>query len=124
MGVVYHSHYLVWMEIGRTELCRSLGFRYSEMEAQDGILLVVAEANCRYHAPARYDEEIAVLTSVGAGSSRAVRFDYLIHHADTGRKLSSGYTKHIFCNREMRPTKLPAKYHKLFGNDSSIVTRH
>ena len=52
MGVVYHSNYLIWMEVGRVELCRALGIRYRDME-REGVLLTVAEASCRYHAPAR-----------------------------------------------------------------------
>jgi acyl-CoA thioester hydrolase len=60
MGVVYHANYLVWMEMGRVELCRSMGVRYRDMEQQDGVLLTVVEARCRYHAPARYDDEVVV----------------------------------------------------------------
>ena len=52
MGVVYYANYLVWMEVGRVELCRACGFHYRDMEREDGILLAVAEANCRYHSPA------------------------------------------------------------------------
>ena len=52
MGVVYYANYLVWMEVGRVELCRSCGFNYREMELEDGIFLAVAECNCRYSAPA------------------------------------------------------------------------
>src|SRR4051812_40836116 len=81
MGVVYHANYLIWMEIGRTEMCRELGFVYSDMEANDGVLLVVAEANCRYLRPARYDEEVVVETALGMASSRMVRFDYGIRSA-------------------------------------------
>ena len=113
MGVVYHGNYLVWMEVGRTEMCRELGVRYKDMEAEDGVLLVVAEANCRYHAPARYDDVVEVETVLGEASSRMVRFDYVVSSA--GQKLATGYTKHVFCNREMRPAKLPLKYHGLFG---------
>ena len=48
MGVVYYANYLIWMEVGRVEFCRAQGIRYRDMEDDDGILLVVAEANCRY----------------------------------------------------------------------------
>src|SRR6266849_4966437 len=58
MGVVYYANYLIWMELGRVEYCRSIGLRYKDMEVNDGIFLTVAEANCRYLSPARYDEEI------------------------------------------------------------------
>ena len=48
MGVVYYANYLVWMEVGRVELCKSLGFNYRDMEDQDGVFLAVAESYCRY----------------------------------------------------------------------------
>ena len=58
MGVVYYANYLVWMEVGRVELCRACGFHYRDMERDDGVLLAVAEANCRYLSPARFDDEV------------------------------------------------------------------
>jgi acyl-CoA thioester hydrolase len=115
MGVVYHANYLVWMEIGRVELCRSRGVNYSEMEARDGIFLVVVEAKCRYHAPARYDEEIFVKTWIRESGARMVRFAYEIRAAAGGRKLATGETSHVFCDQEMRPSKLPEKYRALFA---------
>ena len=60
MGIVYHANYLVWMEMGRVELCRTIGVRYRDMEEQDGILLTVAEVQCRFLSPARYDDEVVL----------------------------------------------------------------
>src|SRR5260370_1271475 len=60
MGVVYYANYLIWMEVGRAELCRARGIRYRDMEIDDDVMLVVAEANCRYLAPARYEDEGAI----------------------------------------------------------------
>jgi acyl-CoA thioester hydrolase len=114
MGVVYYSNYLIWMEVGRVELCRAIGVRYRDME-KDGVLLAVAEASCRYLSPARYDDEVIVKTSVGEASARMIRFEYEMRAADDGRKLASGYTKHIFCGRDLKRTKLPEKYHAPFG---------
>src|SRR5437879_3214466 len=56
IGIVYYANYLVWMDVGRVDLCKACGFNYSDMERDDGILLAVAEANCRYSAPARFDD--------------------------------------------------------------------
>src|SRR5688572_14778491 len=106
MGVVYHANYLVWMEMGRIELCRSLGVSYRDMEAE-GILLTVAEANCRYMAPARYDDEVSVITTVKRSTTRLLEFEYAISSVETGRKLAVGITTHIFCNRELKPSRLP-----------------
>ena len=114
MGVVYYANYLVWMEVGRVEYCRALGFNYRDMEKEDGIGLAVAEANCRYRYPARYDEEIVVKTGVSESSSRMIKFSYDIQNAATGRTLATGYTKHIFVGPDMRPVKLPEKYRSLF----------
>jgi acyl-CoA thioester hydrolase len=115
MGVVYYANYLVWMEIGRVEYCRSIGLQYAEMERLDKILLTVAEANCRYLSPARYDEEIAVSTWVERAHPRMVTFSYKMQNAADGRLLATGYSKHVFCGPDLRPVRLPEKYWREFG---------
>jgi acyl-CoA thioester hydrolase len=77
MGVVYHTHYLVWCEIGRTEYMRRAGLPYAQLEEQ-GIFLVVADASVRYHAPARYDDLVHVDAWIERARSRAVTFGYEI----------------------------------------------
>jgi len=114
MGVVYHSHYLVWMEVGRTDLCKALGIPYMEMEA-DGVLLAVAEANCRYLKAAKYGDDIQVITTVADANRRFIEFHYTMMCGD--RKLAKGHTKHIFLNKEFRPTRLPDRYAEMFGVD-------
>jgi len=114
MGVVYYANYLVWMEVGRVEYCKALGFRYKDMELEDGVLLAVIEAQCRYLFPARFDEDVIIETRVAEANSRIVSFGYEMRLED-GRKLATGSTRHIFCNREMKPVRLPEKYRTLFG---------
>jgi acyl-CoA thioester hydrolase len=115
MGVVYHANYLVWMEMGRVEFCRSQGVRYRDLEEQDRIYLTVAEASCRYLSPARYDDEVMVRTSVMQGNARLVRFGYEIRLADSGRLLATGSTTHVFCTPDFRPCKLPEKWRPAFA---------
>ena len=115
MGVVYYANYLIWMELGRAEYCRAAGIRYRDMEVDDGILLAVIEAHCRYLHPARYDEEIVVKTWIDKANQRVVVFQYEIRHAGSGRQLGTGETKHMFLGPGMRPVKLPEKYQALFG---------
>lgn len=115
MGVVYHANYLVWMEVGRVELCRSLGLRYRDMEHQDEVLLAVVEAHCRYVSPARYDDEVEVQAAVEEANPRQVRFAYEIRNSETGRVLATGETRHLFCGRNLRPRRLPEKFHPQFG---------
>lgn len=116
MGVVYHANYLIWMEIGRVELVRSRGFNYKDLERTEGILLSVVEAQCRFLYPARYDDEILVGTEVIRANARLIEFGYEIRSATPpDRLLATGSTKHCWLNREMKPTKLPARYHSVIA---------
>jgi acyl-CoA thioester hydrolase len=115
MGIVYHANYLIWMEIGRVEYCRAAGIVYRDMERDDGILLTVVEANCRYISPALYDQEVTVRTWIEEAHARMLRFGYEMVEAGTKRRLATGETKHVFCDRERRPIKLPEKYRAAFG---------
>jgi acyl-CoA thioester hydrolase len=91
MGVVYHSNYLIWCEIGRTEFLRERYASYRVVEAS-GVTLAVAEASIRYHAPARYDDMIRVTTTLAEVRSRALTFDYLVTHAEHGTRFASART--------------------------------
>ncbi len=115
MGVVYYANYLVWMEVGRTELCKACGFNYKDMEREDGIFMVVAEAHCRYSGAARYDDEVIVKSWIGEANHRTVRFEYELRRAADDRVLATGYTRHLYTSREMRRVTLPPRYFQLFG---------
>jgi len=115
MGVVYYANYLIWMEVGRVELCKQCGFNYRDMETNDGIFLAVAESHCRYRSPAHFDDEVIVKTWIEQATTRMVTFGYEMRLADGGRRLATGSTRHVFVSRAMRPTHLPEKYHTLFG---------
>ena len=122
MGIVYHANYVVWMEVGRVELCRSRGLSYRDLEAE-GILMVVAGIECRYSAPAHYDDEISVETRIDKAHPRMVIFGYTIRRVEDGQLLATGESKHVFCSKAMQPVKLPSKYFSLFGMEPSVVRR-
>jgi acyl-CoA thioester hydrolase len=114
MGVVYHSNYLIWFEIGRVELMRALGFEYKLMESEDDCYIVVAEASCRYLRPARYDEILRVRTRISQASNRVMKYAYeLLRDAD-GTLLATGATTHVICGRDGKPKQLPEKYRARF----------
>jgi len=115
MRVVYHANYLAWMEMARTELCRVSGVRYRDIETDYGVVLAVIEVNCRYMAPARYDDEIIARGRLIASHSRMVTFGYEILNAETGKLLSTGETKHIFLDKNGRPVRVPEKLKTLFA---------
>ena len=112
MGVVYYANYYVWMEVARVEYCKAVGFRYTEMEA-DGVVLAVAESRCRYASPAKFDDEVKIVTTIADVSRRFLSFRYEM--SCEGRKLATGETRHIFLSKELRPVRLPDRYAALFG---------
>ena len=108
MGVVYHTNYLVWCEIGRTELIRALtGASYADLEAR-GVGLAVSELSIRYHGAARYDNRIKVRTTLADARSRSVAFDYLILNAETDEKLASARTVLVSLDERGKPVMMPA----------------
>ena len=120
MGVVYYANHLIWMEVGRVELVRALGFRYKDLEQNEGLYLSVIDAQCRYIFPARYDQEILVETKIVKATSRMVEFGYLIRSAEPDRLLAEGSTRHLWLNREWKPTSLPARYRSALGVASNV----
>jgi len=107
MGVVYHTNYLVWCEIGRTELIRSLtGVSYASLE-EEGVALAVAELSIRYHGAARYDNLIRVTTSLADARSRSIKFDYVIANAENGERLATARTVLVSLDPRGRPVVMP-----------------
>jgi len=115
MGVVYHSNYLVWFEIGRVELMRQMGLSYKDMEREEGCGIAVVEANARYRAPARYDDELIVRTRVTAVRGPVIKFAYTIVRAADGVLLCEGYTVHVVVDGEMKKCSLPKRYAERFA---------
>lgn len=101
MGIVHHSNYLVWFEIGRTDLCRAAGFPYSKIEER-GFILVVTEIGCRFRTPFRYDDEVLIRTSVEEAASRSMRFSYQLLDASGETLHATGFSSHLWLDRETR----------------------
>ena len=112
MGVVHHANYLVWLEIGRVELVRARGCNYKDLE-QQCLFLSVVGVTCRYVSAARYDEEILVETRIVAANHRVAEFGYDVRSAESGKLLAAASTRHIWLNRDWRPTRLPDRYLEL-----------
>lgn len=101
MGIAHHSNYIVWFEIGRTDLCRATGFPYAEIERR-GYLLVVTEVACRFKIPFRYDEEVVIRTSVAEAASRQIKFDYELRNATGDTVHATGFSAHLWVDRDSR----------------------
>ena len=124
MGVVYHSNYFIWFEVGRVELLRQLGFSYREMEREDGCYIAVVDARCRYKAPVRYDEELLIRTHIRNVRGSMIHFGYEILRAADGVLLAEGETVHIVTGLDMNKRALPEKYSAVLKAASEVIGRH
>ncbi|MBI2267510.1 MAG: acyl-CoA thioesterase [Armatimonadetes bacterium] len=108
MGIVYYGKYLEYFEVARTELLRSLGLPYRQVESQ-GVLLPVSEATVQYKRTAKYDDLLLVTTVIPKLPKASIHFEYTISH-DSGREtVATGSTTLVFVNAEtMRPVRAPA----------------
>jgi acyl-CoA thioester hydrolase len=125
MGIVYYANYLVWFEIGRVELLRALGLAYSQLETEHQCILPVAEAKCRYRAPARYDDQILIETRPALLRGSVLKFAYrILRKAPEGQEptlLAEGETVHVVCDDQLNKKPLPEQYaaalRALMGNE-------
>jgi acyl-CoA thioester hydrolase len=114
MGIVYYANFFVWFEIGRVELLRSFGSSYHQLETEYECMIPVIEANCRYRAPARYDDEIEIETQPSLVRESVIKFAYQVWRkarAGEERKLlADGDTVHVICDPQMKRKPLPEHF--------------
>jgi acyl-CoA thioester hydrolase len=119
MGVVYHSNFVIWFEVGRVELLRQLGFEYKEMEQEEKCHLPVVDLRVRYKAPAQYDDEIVVRTELKNARSSLLHFSYEVFRERDRLLLATGETMHIIVDGKFERRSLPEKYMKALQKQNS-----
>ena len=122
MRMVYYGKYFEYFEEARSDLLRSIGLPYSEVE-KAGTYLVVVEAHARYRRSARYEDLISVETTVEEMPVARVRIDYRIFGEDQGEPMVEGYTIHSFVNATTgKPTRAPAQFLQVLEEASKEKT--
>jgi acyl-CoA thioester hydrolase len=114
MGIVYYANYFIWFEIGRVEFLRQLGFDYRKIEQEDGRFIAVADARCRYKAPARFDDLITIRTRLKGVRGPVIHFAYEILRQADGTLLAEGETSHVVTDTQMKMSTLPERYRRVF----------
>ncbi len=114
MGVAYYANYLVWFEVGRTDLLRTLGWSYREME-ETGVMLPVIEAHCEYRQPSWYDDELEVRTEGRLLSAVRIQFDYQLVRRRDDVTTAIGRTIHAALDAARRPCRLPERIRQAFA---------
>lgn len=112
MGVVYYANYLVWFEIGRSELCRQQGLNYGIMERREQKYLAVAAVECRYHSAARYDDLLTIRTRIDRLRKKTISFLYEIVRPEDNTLLASGRTVHVMVDDKGRPVTIPLDFQR------------
>jgi acyl-CoA thioester hydrolase len=106
MGTFYNSRPLEWFECGRTELLRHCGFTYASLE-QRGVFLPLVEAYVRYLGRARYDDLLAMTTTLSLTGRARLRCDVSAEHAESAAPVVTGFTVHAFANASGKPMRPP-----------------
>jgi len=106
MGIVYHTNYIRWFEIGRSELLRDMGILYAEVE-KAGFNLPLTQVYCRYRLPAHYDDVVLVETEIAYLKKASMKFTYLIWDENRKNVLTEGYTIHACTDRSGRIVRIP-----------------
>ena len=112
MGVVYYANFFVYFEMGRTEYLRSLGLPYSELE-RGHVYFPVVEANCRFRAPAQYDDILIIQTWVSELKHATVEFSYKVICESDNSLIAEGSTKLACLNASRKPVPMPEKLKEL-----------
>jgi acyl-CoA thioester hydrolase len=109
MGVVHHSVYYNWYEMGRTEWMREQGFTYEQCEAE-GCLLPLVESGTKYLSFATYDDLIE-LETVYCPDDKGISFyfEYTVRNLTRNQTAATGFTRHVCVNREFRIDRRAAK---------------
>ena len=114
MGIAHHANYIVWFEIGRTDLCRATGFPYNEIESR-GYILFLTYSQCRYAMSYRYDDEVLMRTSVADLASRSIRFAYELYDARGESLHANGTSSHLWLEEKTRrPVRADGEVQRAF----------
>ncbi len=130
MSVVYYGKYFVFFEVARTEYLKNIGYKYTDIE-KEGFYFVVAESNCKYYNPAKYDDDLKIYSKIEYIKNSSFNFIYKIvrenepdnklqkdHSAVTSEPLQTSLTLHtdiasgytvLVCvdNAEFKPRRIP-----------------
>ncbi len=114
MGIVHHSNYPIWFEVGRTEFLKSLGTSYSGVE-DSGVILPLVEINCQFKSPAKYEDNILIITGIKSLSRVRVCFSYEVLNASENKLLATGETMHAWTDKALKPVNAEKKIPELYS---------
>lgn len=122
MGIVHHSNYPVWYEIGRSDYIKMFGTSYAEME-QSGIMTPLLNLSCHFGLPAFYDDELIIRTKVISMTASRIIFTYTVKRIEkdgTETELGYGSTEHGFVDsKTFKPCNIKKRMPQLYEKITS-----
>lgn len=120
MGIVHHSNYPKWFEIGRRDFLHKAGIPNSSINSQ-GFYLPLSEIECKFKRPAKYGDEILVITGVIFLSCVKVMFEYKVLNKVSGKLLAMGKTVHAWTGRDIKPINIEKAAPQIFTSLKALV---
>jgi acyl-CoA thioester hydrolase len=105
MGIVHHSNYPVWYEVGRTDFTKCLGFTYSQLEEKGLVFPLISIESC-FIKPAFYEDELTVEVSLKVVTPGKLTFGYKVWRDNTGELINTGQTIHGILDKHMKPVRM------------------
>jgi len=105
MGIVHHSNYPIWFEVGRTDFIRKLGMPYSKIENK-GLLMPLISLKCNFKSHAKYEDRIIVRTRINQFTGIRLSFYYEVIKEEDSKILTTGETEHVWTTKELKPINL------------------
>lgn len=121
MGIIHHSNYAVWFEAGRTDLLKKVGISYSSIEAL-GVLLPLYEMSCRFKRPAKYEDEIHVISCIKKLTRTRVIFSYSVYKSNEETPIATGETMHAWTSKDLKPLNAEKEIPQVFSLLNSQTT--
>lgn len=110
MKHVYYARFFEYFEEGRSDLLRSIGLPYAQIEEM-GLFLPVIEAHASYKRAVGYDDLLQLVTYFREKPVARVRLDYEVFKEGVTELIADGYTIHTFVNAATgKPTRAPAQF--------------
>lgn len=106
MGVLYYGEYFHIFERGRSDFIRGLGLSYAQVEER-GLFLPVRDAQCRYRAPARYDDLLQIRLYLSAIGRASLVFGYALYDEARECLMATGTTQHACVDKSGKPIAVP-----------------
>ena len=120
MGIIHHSNYAVWFEAGRTDFLKKAGVSNTSIESK-GILLPLYDMNCKFKSPAKYEDEILVLTRLKQISRVRLSFSYQVKNAVTLNLIATGETMHAWTDKSLKPVNAAKTVPEIYSLLSKVV---